>query len=171
MRRLLLVLCFASAPLAAQKTRASIGLPGFIDRFPIEDVTIPFTLDAPVGKAYAAVKAAFAELKIPLTTDDSVGGLVGTQRALAQLEFGGFRMSRVFDCGESTTMGHRADTYRLTIVFLALLDPLDATHTKLQLGLVAGGTPTTGARSDAVQCGSSGTLEAKLVALASARLK
>jgi hypothetical protein len=171
MRKLLFVLCVASSSLSAQKTRASIGLPGFVDRFPIEDVTIPFTLDAPVGKAYAAVKAAFADLKIPLTTDDSAAGLVGNQRALAQLEFGGFRMSRIFDCGESTTMGHRADSYRLTIVLLALLDPLDASHTKLQVGLVAGATPGTGARSDAVQCGSSGTLEAKLVALATARLK
>ena len=117
------------------------------------------------------MKAAFGDLKIPLTTDDPAGGIVGTQRALAQIEFAGFRMSRILDCGENITMGHRADTYRVTIVFLALMDSLDASHTKLQLGFVAGATPPTGARSDAVQCGSTGVIEAKLVALANARLK
>lgn len=171
MRRLLLALCCAAASLPAQATRASIGLPGFVDRFPIEDVTILFTLNAPRGTSYAAVKAAFADLKIPLTVDDSSGGLVGNQRSLAQLNFAGYRMSRIFDCGEGGTVGPHADSYRLTIVVLALLDSVDASHTKLQVGVVAGATPPTGSRTDAVQCGSKGTLEAKLVELASARLK
>jgi hypothetical protein len=171
MRRLLLTLCCASTSLAAQATRASIGLPGFIDRFPIEDVTIVFTLDAPLGKSYAAVKGAFSDLKIPLTVDDSAGGIVGNGRSLAQLNFAGYRMSRIFNCGEGATVGPHADSYRLTIVFLALLDSVDASHTKLQVGVVAGATPPTGSRADAVQCGSKGTLEAKLVEFASARLK
>jgi hypothetical protein len=171
MRRLLIALSCVSASLPAQATRASIGLPGFVDRFPIEDVTIVFTLDAPLGKSYAAVKAAFADLKIPLTVDDSSGGIVGSGRSLAQLNFAGYKMSRLFDCGEGATVGPHADSYRLTIVFLALLDSVDASHTKLQVGVVAGATSPTGSRADAVQCGSKGELEAKLVELASARLK
>jgi hypothetical protein len=171
MRRLLLALSCISASLPAQATRASIGLPGFGSQFPIEDVTILFTLNAPRGKSYAAVKAAFADLKIPLTVDDSTGGLVGNQRDIAQLNFAGYRMSRIFDCGEASNTGPRADSYRLTIVLLALVDSVDASHTKLQVGFVAGATPPTGSRADAVQCGSKGTLEAKLVEVASARLK
>jgi hypothetical protein len=171
MRRLLLALCCAAASLPAQPTRASIGLPGYRDRFPIENVTIVFTMNAPVRESYAAVKAAFADLKIPLTVDDSVGGLVGSHRSVAQLNFAGYRMSRIFDCGENSTMAPHADSYRLTIVFLALLDSVDASHTRLQLGFVAGATPPTGSTGEAVMCGSKGTIEAKLVELATARLK
>jgi hypothetical protein len=80
-------------------------------------------------------------------------------------------MSRIFDCGEKSTMGPNADSYRLTIVFLALLDSLDASHTKLRVGFVASAVPSSGSRTEALQCGSTGVIEAKLVELASARLK
>jgi hypothetical protein len=170
MRRLVFAFCCAATTLTAQQTRARIGLPGFKDQFPIEDVAIAFTLDAPVGRSYAAVKAAFADLKLPVDADDSVGGVVGKQRSSAQINFAGYRMSRIFDCGMST-MGQNADSFRLTIVFLALLDPVDASHTRLRVGVVAGGEPTSGPRGNAVQCGSTGVLEAKLVDLASRHLK
>jgi hypothetical protein len=70
-----------------------------------------------------------------------------------------------------STMGQNADSFRLTIVFLALLDPVDASHTKLRVGFVAGAEPVSGPRGNAVQCGSTGVIEAKLVELASNRLK
>lgn len=170
MRGHFLVFCCAVSTLAAQPTRARVGLPGFQDQFPIEDVALSFTLDAPVDRSYAAVKAAFADLKVPVDVDDSVGGVVGKQRSTAQINFVGYRMSRLFNCGMST-MGQNADSFRLTIVFLALLDPVDASHTKLRVGFVAGAEPVSGPRGNAVQCGSTGVIEAKLVELASNRLK
>jgi len=171
MRRLLFVVCCAATTLVAQPSRAMIGLVGWRDKFPIEDVTLPFTLDAPLAKSYAAVKAAFAVLKVPVDMDDPVGGLVGMQLIKTQNMFAGYRMSRIFDCGENSSMGPNADSYRLTIVFLALLDPLDASHTKLRVGFVAGAVPISESRSAALRCGSTGVIEAKLVELASARLK
>jgi hypothetical protein len=171
MRRLLFAICLAAPSLVAQQSRAMIGLPGFRDKFPIEDVTVPFTLDAPLAKSYAAVKAAFADLKVPLDMDDSVGGLVGRQLSKAQNMFAGYRMSRIFDCGISPAMVPNADSYRLTISFLALLDPQDASHTRLRVGFVAGAVPVTGSRADGLQCGSTGVIEAKLVGLASTHLK
>ena len=74
-------------------------------------------------------------------------------------------------CGLTTMGQNNADTFRLTMVFLALLDPVDASHTKVRVGFVAGGEPVAGARRDAVTCGSTGVIEAKLVELASMRLK
>ena len=167
----LLACCCLASPLAAQQSRALIGLPGFIDKFPIEDVTTPFTLDAPLFKSYDAVKAAFDALKVPVDVDDSVSRIVGLQHGAAQVRFAGYRMSQLFDCGESGMTGPNADSYRLTVVFLALLDPVDSTHTSLRVGVVAGAVPAGGSRSAAVQCGSTGALEAKLDELAAARLK
>jgi hypothetical protein len=171
MRRLFFAVCCTAATLAAQPSRAIVGLAGWPNKFPIEDVTLSFTLDAPLAKSYAAVKAAFAELKVPIDMDNPAGGLVGVQLAKAQTKFAGYRMSRIFDCGQKSTMGPNADSYRLTIVFLALLDSLDASHTKLRVGFVASAVPSSGSRTDALQCGSTGAIEAKLAELASARLK
>ena len=171
MRRSLLALCLAAAPLAAQQSRALIWVPGWIQKFPIEDVTTPFTLDAPLAKSYAAVKAAFADLKVPTDVDDPVNRVVGNQLINTQVSFAGYRMSRILDCGERTETGPNADSFRVTIVFLALLDSVDSAHTKLRIGLAAGAVPPSGGRSEGVQCGSKGVFEAKLDALATAHLK
>ena len=170
MRRMLLLLLCAASTLAAQESRARIGLPGFKDIFPIEDVTVPYELNGSFGRSYAAVKAAFVELKLDLSVDDSVAGLLGNKKLSARVNFLGFPLSRLLDCG-MTTMGQNADSFRLSIVFLALLDPIDATRTKLRLGFIAGGEPVSGPRRDAVTCGSTGVLESRLVQLASARLR
>jgi hypothetical protein len=171
MRRLLFVLCCAGSSLAAQKTRASIGLPGWRDKFPIEDVVQPFTLDAPLQKSFVAVQAAFADLKLPVNVADTVAWMVGQQRVAAQVSYAGYRMSKVFDCGQSATAGENADTFRLLVVFLVLFDPVDASHTRLQVGLVAGADPPGGPHLNAVQCGSKGVLEDKLVEAAKNHLK
>ena len=64
-----------------------------------------------------------------------------------------------------------ADSYRLTIMFIAFVDAQDPSHTQLRVGLVASGVPSTGSRTAAVQCGSKGALEQKLVDLVQAHLK
>jgi hypothetical protein len=167
--RLLLTLAWAVSTLAAQQSRARIGLPGYKDLFSIEDVSMPFELRAPAGKSFAAVKAAFADLKVPVTVDDSAGLIVGNMRLTARFTFGDYRLSKLFDCGMSS-LGQNADRFRLTFVFLALLDSTDATHTKLRVGLIAGGVPVDGPSRDAVTCGSTGMMEAKLVELATKRI-
>lgn len=169
MRHSLLILLCAASTMAAQASRARIGLPGYRDIFPIEDVTVPFELGAPMAQSYAAVKSAFAELQLELGVDDSAAGLIGNKKLSARVNFLGYRLSRLLDCGMNT-MGQNADTFRLSIVFLALLDRVDTTHTKLRVGFVAGGEPISGARRDAVTCGSTGVIEAKLAQLASRHL-
>lgn len=170
MRRSLLLLVLALPALSAQESRARIGLPGFRDIFPIEDVAQPYELPGPYRKSYAAVKAAFAELKLDLTVDDSLAGLIGNKKVSARVNFLGYRLSRLLDCG-MTTVGENADSFRLSIVLLALLDPVDETRTKLRIGFIAGGEPVSGPRRDAVTCGSSGVIEARLVQMASRYLR
>jgi hypothetical protein len=171
MRRLLFVLCCTAATLSAQQSRAMIGLAGWRDKFPIEDVTLPFTLDAPKDKAFAAVKSAYEDLNLTVGVNDPAAGTIGIQRIAAQTTFAGFRMSRLFDCGTNGTGAANADTYRLNIVFLSLIDAQDASHTKLRIGVVANGVPNGGSTAQAVQCGSTGMLEQKLADLAAAHVK
>lgn len=171
MRRLLIVLCIASSSLAGQATRASIGLPGFRDKFPIEDVVQPYSLDAPLRASFIAMQAAFAELKLQLNVADTTTWVLGQERVTGQINYASMRMSKVFDCGQSAQGLRNADTFRLTIVALALLDPVDATHTSVKIGVVAGGDPPGAPRGEAVMCGSTGALETKLIELAKQHLK
>ena len=159
----------AGAPAAAQETRARVGLPGYKDSFPIEDVTAAFELSAPMARSHEAIKAAFAGLGIPLDRDEPSGLVIGAQNLSARITFAGYRMAKVFDCG-SNTMGQNADSFRVTIVFLALLDPVSPTKTRLRIGVIGGGEPVGGSRSHAVQCASTGVLEARLVELANKQL-
>jgi hypothetical protein len=170
MRLLVAALCCAMSALGAQDTRARIGLPGYRDAFPIEDVTTPFDLNATKAKSHEAIKAAFADMTLALDRDEPSGAVIGIQNAKASHNFAGYRMSRLFDCG-SNSMGLNADSYRITIVFLALLDATDSTHTKVRIGVVGGGEPAGGGRALAVQCSSSGVLEARLMELAGKHLQ
>ena len=75
------------------------------------------------------------------------------------------------DCGTNSTGAQHADSYRVTAALLVLFDSVDASHTRLLVGLVGGGEPATGARADAVQCGSKGVLENRIVEVAKNHLK
>ncbi len=171
MRRLLLAVCCAATSLSAQESRSMVGLAAWKNTFPIETVTIPFTLDAPAVKAYAAVKEAYADLNLSIDKDDPTGGLIGIQLFKGQTSFAGFRMARLFDCGDAAVGGPNANTYRLSIVFLTLVDRVDDGHTKLRIGVVASAVQPAGTRAEAVRCASSGVLEQKLVDFANAHLK
>jgi hypothetical protein len=171
MRRILFVLCCAATTLSAQQSRAMIGLAGWKNRFPVEDVAIPFTLDASKEKSFAALKTAYEDLNLTPDVNDAALGIVGVQLVKVSTTFAGLRMSRAFDCGAGSMGAQNADSYRLSVVFLTLVDAQDARHTKLRIGVVASGVAAGGSPSSAVQCSSTGALEAKLVELATAHLK
>jgi len=173
-RRLFSVLCLAPIALAvslgAQETRARIRLPGFKEPFPIEDVVVPFELNAAFSKAFAAVAAAFDDLELPVNISDKSQGLVGNTKIQALRDLAGNRLTRLLDCGSKST-GLNAETYRISLVFLALLDSIDANHTKVRVGFTAGAEPPGGSARDAVNCSSSGVLEQQLIDLAKLRLR
>jgi hypothetical protein len=162
--------CIAVVPLGAQQSRAVITLPGYLAPFRIEDVAVPYSFEAPASKVYAAVKATFDELKIPLTVDDTTARLVGNGKLEARANFSDFRLSRLFDCGASAT-GSNADAYRLSFVLLILYDPDGVARTRVQIGFIAGGQDLTGMSKVAVTCGSTGRLEEKVQGLITKHLR
>lgn len=164
------LLCIAALPLGAQRSRAVISLPGYLAPFRIEDVTMPYSFDASASRVYAAVKASFDDLKIPLMVDDTTARLVGNGKLEARGSFADIRLSRLFDCGASAT-GQNADTYRLSFVLLVLYDPDGPTRTKVQIGFIAGGHDIAGTSKVAVTCGSTGRLEEKIQGLITTHLR
>jgi hypothetical protein len=171
MRRILFVLLCTVAATAQAQSRARISLAGFKEPIAIEDVSTPFTIDASAGKTFAALRAAFGELKIPLDVVDSAGGLIGNAKLSGVSIFAGQRLGKLFDCGSSAGGANNADSYRLSIVLLALVDPAGANSTKMRIGFVASGKDIGGATKMAVTCGSTGALETKMAELVKATAK
>jgi hypothetical protein len=160
----LVALPFATKPLAAQQSRAVISLPGFREPFRIEDVAVPYDFDAPIGKVYGAIRASFADLKIPVIVDDSMSGIIGNGKLQASGVFADTRLSRLLDCGAGAIQ-QNADTYRLSIVLLVLVDADSPTRTKARIGFIGGGQDLGGTSKGAVNCGSSGKFEERLQGL------
>lgn len=150
----MLVSCATVA--TSQESRAHVSLPGWKMPFPIEEIVVDFPVAAPTARVYRAVASILDDLQIPIDTRDSVGGLVGSMRFQPPPSLAGRRLSQLLDCGSSAT-GARADSYKVTATFLALLDAPDAQHTKLRLGFVGSGQDRAGVNR--VQCSSTGVLE------------
>lgn len=167
---LCMLLCLMTAPLGAQSSRAVVSLPGFPAPFRIEDVVVPYDFDAPAAKVYAAVKASFDELKIPIAVDDTTARLVGNAKLQASGSFADARLSRLLDCGAGAVQ-QNADTYRLSMALLVLWDADGPMRTKVRIGFTAGGQDLTGISKTAVSCGSTGRLEERLQGLINKHLR
>lgn len=170
MRRTLacLALALCASTLGAQYARARVWPPGFKTQLALDTIGLPNDIAAPVGKTFRAVVAAFDELKIPLDTRDSLGGMVGNMNLVRTHSMAGSQLSRWFNCGTGIT-GPNADNWRMYIALAALLDRLSADSTRLRIGMVAGAQDMQGNSKEPVQCSTSGALEASLLQLTKAR--
>lgn len=70
-------------------------------------------------------------------------------------------LSRYFNCGSDVT-GARADSDRLTVTVDATVEALSPKTSELRLLVSATSRAVSGSSSDAVYCGSLGTLEKKM---------
>lgn len=147
----------------AQFARARVWPPGFTTQLALDTMTTPVELDAPFGKVYTATVAAFDEMKIPIETRDSVRGMVGNLAIKKSNSFAGAQLSRWMNCGQGMT-GPNADNFRVYLAIAALLDRVASTNrTMIRVAMVAGAQDMQGNSKDAVACGSSGALEAKVL--------
>jgi len=155
--------------LAAQRPRLIVNLPAFPTPVLMDSLGSPAELDGTRERVFAAVLAVYADLKIPVTLRDSVGGLVGNTRLIQTGKLGKERLSRYLECGAGMT-GPNADTFRVQLAIVTMIQAISATRTQIRTALAAGARTLEGNSSDAVQCGTSGELEARIAALVASRL-
>jgi hypothetical protein len=162
---LIFALTVTAGALPGQNPRARVWLPGFTTQTALDTMTAPEELDAPYGKVYTAVIAAFDEMKIPLDTRDSSHGLVGNLTLTRRGSLAGSQMSRWLNCGTGIT-GPNADNWRIYIAVAALLDRVTTTNkTQLRVAMLAGAQDMQGNSKDPVVCASSGGIETKVLEL------
>lgn len=161
----------AATPLAAQASRPRVKFRAY----PVEVAldTLVFardTVSAPLAETFAAVRAAYAALKLPREWADSAHGQLGTLKARATYTLGGERLSTYFNCGQGLT-GSNADTWRLTFALVTFLQPAGEGRTRVGTGIVAEAQDMSGTSVEPAMCGSTGLLEERLLKDVRARLK
>lgn len=119
------------------------------------------TVSASMGEAFAAVRAAYAALKLPRDWADSTNGQLGTLRHRATYTLGGQRLSVYFNCGQGIA-GANADTWRVNMALVTFIQPAGEGKVRLGTGVVAEAQDMSGTSTEPAMCGSMGLLESRI---------
>lgn len=111
---------------------------------------------------WARLNAAYSDLGLAVTSRDSADFAIGAQNAQFNGRFGKSQMSRIINCGTTPFGTERANAYR---VWLTVATQLQAsgTGTKVRTSIAARAQDQSSSTA-AVQCGSTGALEADIAA-------
>lgn len=159
--RLLPLLPFLAFPLAAQRQRAVIVVPGQITQVLSDTVGTPYDIPFPVATAYHALLAAYRELKVPLEVQDSLRFQVGSATFHRTGTFAGAQISTWMGCGDGAS-GPNADSYRVYMILNSSLQAAGPDRTVLRTGYLAGAVSQSGASNQPMPCESTGRLEIRL---------
>lgn len=153
-----------SADVAAQAQtafRSRVGLRGFRDPIALDTLASDYAIAAPTGKTFAAAAQVFKTLGLTVAVRDSMGGLIGNEEFSKTRTLAGSQMSTWLNCGSGMT-GPNADSYRITIALMVIIDPAANGTTRMRIGMVGSGANTVGSSTEPVACGTTGRLEEKM---------
>lgn len=117
-------------------------------------------IDMPPDAAWHRVYLAYATLKIPVTTIDSIHGVIGARGARVRNTLANERLSNWFDCGMTAVGSQRADSYALFVTVVTEVGP--AANGSTARTIVTATAEANDSPSGAIQCSSKGWLEQKL---------
>ncbi len=145
----------------AQRQRLRVALPAFGAQVVMDTLGEVREVAAPPGKVFAAAKIVLQNLKIPIDVADSSGGMLGAAKLTRSRNVAGSALSRYFECGSNMT-GPRADSHRIQMPLLLLMDAGPDGTTKLRIALVGSAQDHSGVSNTPVMCGSTGALEGQI---------
>lgn len=136
------------------------------------DASATDSLAVPAVRAFAAVRAAYEAIGIPVAVADAAGGQVGNPKFVVRQTLGRTALSRYLRCGETMT-GSRADSDRIVMSIVTTVAPLPSGSSSIRTTLSARAIDMSGSSGDPQTCTSTGLLEAgvngRAKTLASAR--
>jgi len=159
---LLAALLLAGRSAEAQQRRVRIGIIGHPGPVAVDSLATTVTINGSTQATFRALAQVFAELKIPVDTQDSTRGMIGVTSLARMRTFGNARISRYLNCGSGMT-GLNADNWRVYVTALAFVDKLDSATTTLRLAMVGGAQDVAGSSTDPVACGTTGVFESLIV--------
>jgi len=170
--RVLLLLALVSGitvPLAAQRERVVIVVPGKITRVVSDTTGVPIEYRERPGLVYDALRKVYADLKVPLTLEDSTTGEIGNLKFYRSGSLGGSQLSSYLSCGTGVT-GPYADQYRVYMALRSIVAPASEEGTLLRTVLVAAAMDISQGARQAMPCESNGRLEILIGKMVQARL-
>jgi hypothetical protein len=157
---LLAFLCIAP-PLAAQKTRTVIVVPGQLTQVITDTTGTPYEVPFAVGRVYTAVLAAYKELKIPADIQDSLQGRVESNVFHRRGDLGGKQISTYLGCGDGIT-GPYADSYRVYMIVTTTIVPKGENRSTIRTVLLGGAVNVSEGARQPMACESTGRWEIRL---------
>jgi len=133
-------------------------------RLPTDMVTATLEVDIGAEAAWPALKAAYAELKIPTREVDEASRTIRNLRFVVSRRLGGERLSSYLDCGRSAS-GQNADTHRLELEIASRVVPLGSGRSRIDTELQGIGMNMEGTSNNRVLCTSNHQLELRIAAL------
>lgn len=157
----LIALAAAAAPIAAQRPRVTVILPGFRTPVIMDTVGMAREYRFPPARLFAAAAAAVAALKVAVELRDSVAGILGNLSVKTSRRWAGQQISKSLDCGVGIR-GLHADVYRIHLAFVLLTRSVGSDRVELRVALAAGAQDFAGPLADHVSCSSTGGFEERV---------
>jgi hypothetical protein len=157
----LAILMIASPAASQARSRMRIALPAFGAQVVMDTIGEVQEVAAPPMKVFIAASLVLNNLRIPIDVSDSLTGLVGAAKLTRSRNLGGRALSRYLECGSGMT-GPRADTHRVQMPLLIMLDPGSGGNTRVRIALVGSAQDNAGTSTQPVACASTGVFEGEL---------
>ncbi len=157
----LLIPLLLAPPLAAQRPRTVILVPGEMTQVIVDTMGTPYAVPFPAPVVYRALFSVLEELKVPIEVNDSVNFQAGTPVFRKQATFAGRQISTWLSCGDGAT-GPNADSYRVYMVITATIRPQPGDRSELRTVYLAGAVSNSGSANQPMPCESTGRLEVRI---------
>ena len=151
----------AATPLAAQRTRNVVIVPGQMTQVVTDTMGTPYDVPFGTGRTYRAVLEAFKELKIAADVQDSAVGRVETKVFYRRGDLAGKQISTYLDCGDSIT-GPNADNYRVYMIVMSTVEPKGDGHSTLRTVILGGALNVSEGARQPMACESTGRWEIRM---------
>lgn len=158
---LLLATALIAAPLAAQRVRTMVVIPGRLTRVITDTTGTLYEVPFPAARTYAAVLATYEALKLPAEVRDSANGRVETGVFHRRGDIGGRQISTYLSCGDGIT-GPYADTYRVYMIVMTTVEPRGPDRSAIRSVLLGGAVNVSEGARQPMACESSGRWEIRL---------
>lgn len=148
-------------PLAAQRPRTVIVIPGEMTQVVTDTMGTPYPVPFSAPLVYRALRAVLQDLKIPIEVDDTADFTARSPSFHKQATFAGRQISTWLSCGDGAT-GPNADSYRVYMLITATIQPITVEKSVVRTVFLAGAVSTSGSASQPMPCESTGRLEIRI---------
>lgn len=159
--KLMFFATLAAGSLAAQKTRTVIVVPGQLTQVITDTTGTAYDVPFSVSRTYAAVLAAYTELKIPADVQDSAQGRVESNVFHRSGSLGGKQISTYLGCGDGIT-GPYADSYRVYMIVMTTVTPKGTDRSTVRTVLLGGAVNVSEGARQPMACESTGRWEIRM---------